>query len=55
MTLRQFEMSVKFCIHDTTKPNVGRRFILSPHIFYNPISNDVATLTSVLETVCVRV
>ena len=46
-----------YVIFDTTKPNVhrGRRFILSPHIFYNPISNDVVTLMSVLETVCVRI
>ena len=48
-----------YVIFDTIKPNVllytevGVSSCLL--IFYNPISNDVVTLTSVLETVCVHV
>ena len=47
-----------YVIFDTTKPNellyteVG---VSSYLLIYNPISNDVVTLTSVLETVRVRV
>ena len=48
-----------YVIFETTKPNVllykevGASSCLL--IFYNPINNDVVTLTSVLEAVCVRV
>ena len=61
MSLRQFEMSVRFVyvIFDTIKTNVllytevGVSSCLL--IYYNPISNDVVTLTRNSETVCVRV